>query len=110
MLLTQPASSTAAGRSISSKPLSIPPALSGGTAPPPSRALRPYLRLDGEPEGEQLKDLAQRHGISPGAISMHLHRLRQLWRQAVLKHIKATLENPTDDEANAELSVLLSRL
>jgi len=56
--------------------------------------------------------LAQCHGISPGAnaIHLHLHRLRQLVRQAVLKHIKATLENSTDDEANAELSVLLSRL
>lgn len=81
-----------------------------GDRSPSFDALRPHLRLDGEPPPEALKELAAHHGISAPAASVQLSRLRRLWRDAVLQTIARTLDHPTDTDVKAELAELLTSL
>lgn len=74
------------------------------------KSLRPYLRIEGDPDGEKLQEFAARHGMSAEAASMQLSRLRKVWRMAIFDRIKVTLENPTETAIKAELVDLLGTL
>ena len=76
----------------------------------PFEALRPFLRLEGNPSDTQLASLAERHRTTEGALRVRIHRLRTRWRQLILSEIKQTLNNPTDEAARAEFEELLGSL
>jgi RNA polymerase sigma-70 factor (ECF subfamily) len=53
-------------------------------------------------------EVAGRLGMSPGAVAVAVHRLRQRYRELLLAEIRSTVANP--DHAEAELRHLVSAL
>ena len=81
-----------------------------GDRVPPFKSLRPYLRMDGDSDGETLHKLATHYRMSPQAATVQLSRLRRIWRAAIFDRIRVTLENPTESTIKAELVDLLCTL
>jgi DNA-directed RNA polymerase specialized sigma24 family protein len=76
----------------------------------PFDTLRPFLRLDGSPTDPQLADISIRFKINPVNLRVRIHRLRRRWRKLILAEIKQTLDDPTDQAAEAEFKQLLTLL
>ena len=68
-------------------------------------AMRPWL--SGEVPGESHADLAARLNLSPGAIKVAVHRLRQRFREQVLAEIASTVGGG-EAEVREELNYLLT--
>ena len=61
-----------------------------------------------ETEHREYTDVAAQLGMTPAAVAVTVHRLRQRYRELLLKEIRATVANP--NHAEAELRHLVSAL
>lgn len=59
--------------------------------------LRPFLSR--EPEPGEYATVAARLGVSPGALAVQVHRLRERYRQFVRTSVAETVDNPFEVEA-----------
>jgi RNA polymerase sigma factor (sigma-70 family) len=64
--------------------------------------------LNREPGGDRYQAVAQRLGVSPGAIRMSVHRLRRRYRELLRAEIAATVDAPDqiDDEIRFLMAIL----
>lgn len=66
--------------------------------------LRPYLQ--GDRQGAPYAEVAQRHGMSEGAVKVTVHRLRQRYGELLREEIARTTGGP--DEVDEELRHLMT--
>ena len=64
--------------------------------------------LNREAEGDRYQAVAERLGVSPGALRMAVHRLRRRYRELLRAEITRTVESP--DQIDDELRFLLTTL
>jgi len=69
-------------------------------------ALRPFLGF-GTGVAKSYEELAPELGVPIGTLKNHVFRMRERWRELLLEHVAATLDEPTPEEIRAELSELL---
>lgn len=73
-------------------------------------ALRPFLGFDQEESGPSYATVADRLGISAGAIRVAVHRMRKRYREILFAQIAETLDEPTPKAIEEEIHALFAAL
>ncbi|HRQ87925.1 MAG TPA: RNA polymerase subunit sigma-24 [Bacteroidia bacterium] len=69
-------------------------------------AISPFLGFSRSGE-EGYREVAGRLGMNPATLRSHVHRLRERWRELLMRQVAATLDDPTSDNIKAELAELI---
>ncbi len=69
-------------------------------------ALGPFLGFSRSGEASY-QQAAVQLGMNPATLRSHVHRLRERWRELLIRQVAVTLDDPTSDNIKAELSELI---